>query len=75
MDAVSAGIQETIVHNVLIDETGNIFEIKLKEGSHPSLIEEAERVIKTAQFKPAICNGHTVKMYFPTTIRFVLQDD
>ncbi len=57
----------------VIDTDGSVTNIEVKKGVHPSLDKEAIRVVSSLpKFKPAIQQGHPVKVYFNFPVIFKL---
>lgn len=69
--AKNAGVEATIVLNVIIDKTGNVAEVQILRG-HPLLQDAAIKAVKQWKYQPAIMNGSPVSVIFPVTVEFTL---
>ncbi|HUR79952.1 MAG TPA: TonB family protein [Thermoanaerobaculia bacterium] len=64
-------IAATIVVSALIDERGEVREVKLLRGVNRFGIDEAAiRAMRSARFSPPMKDGKRVKTWFPQTIEF-----
>lgn len=72
-EARERGIQGTVFVEFIIDETGTIRDIEILRSVHPSLDNEAVRVIEIMpQWKPGTINGNPVSSKTAIPVRFVL---
>ncbi len=71
--ARKARIQGVVILQAIIDEQGNVTNVKVLKGLPMGLSEEAERAVSQWQFKPATLNGRPVAVYFNLTVNFQLQ--
>ena len=69
--ARNAGIEATIVLNIVLDRTGNVAEVQILRG-HPLLQDAAIKAVKQWKYHPAIMNGTPVAVIFPVTVEFTL---
>lgn len=72
--AVENGIQGRVVVDFIIDEKGNVTDVKVSRGVHESLDAEAVRVVSASpKWKPAKHRGKKVKVAMSVTVEFRLQ--
>lgn len=68
------GVQETVTVTFIIDEKGDVTNVKILRGTDASLRKEALRVIKSLpRWKPGKQQGRPVKVSFQVPIRFQLK--
>ncbi|MCR5518935.1 MAG: TonB family protein [Bacteroidales bacterium] len=68
------GIQGKVLVEFTIDEKGHVCNVKVKKGIHPSLDEEAVRVIEASpDWKPGMVNGKPVRCTLSVYVDFVLE--
>lgn len=73
-EAVEKGIQGRVVVQYIVNEDGNISNIKVLKGCHPSLDAEAVRVIASMpKWKPGMQKGEAVAVKYTMPIVFSLQ--
>lgn len=70
--ARNAGIDGRVIVQFIVDENGNVIRPTVVRGRHPSLDEEALRVIRQAQFEPGRQRGTAVKVQMALPITFKL---
>jgi TonB family protein len=64
-------IEATVVVSALIDERGNVTQVKVLRGVGRFGIDEAaQRAMRSARFTPPMKDGKRVKTWFPQTIQF-----
>ena len=74
-EAQQNNIQGRVIVQFVIEKTGNIGQVKVLRGKHPSLDKEAVRVIKSLpKFIPGKNNGQPVNCYYTLPINFKLQN-
>lgn len=72
--AVENGIQGKVLVDFVIDEKGNITDVQVLKGVHPTLDEEAVRIISASpKWKAGMVQGKPVKAEISLYIEFVLQ--
>jgi len=72
--AVENGIQGKVLVYFVIDEKGKVGDVSVIKGVHPSLDQEAVRVISASpDWKPAKVNGKKVKSSMSLYVEFRLQ--
>lgn len=72
-EAQQKGIYGKVISRVMIDKEGRITDMKIKDGIHPLLDQEALRVIsKLPRFKPATFNGVPINMTMLVPLNFQL---
>lgn len=69
--AQKAGIEGRVIVQFVVDEKGNVQDLKVTRGVHKLLNEEAIRAVKEQKFKPGKQRGEAVKvqMSLPVTFR------
>lgn len=72
-EARQARIQGVVILEAIIDEQGNVREIKVLKGLPGGLSDSAVETAKEWRFKPATRKGEPVPVYFNLTVRFSLQ--
>lgn len=70
--ARNAGIEGRVIVQFIVDENGDVTNPTVIRGRHPSLDEEALRVIRHAQFEPGRQRGNPVKVQMALPITFKL---
>ena len=71
--AKETGAQGTVFITFIVDENGNVQNVKIVRGIEKSLDEEALRVVKSMpKWIPGKYNSHPVKVQFNLPIRFTL---
>lgn len=72
--AVEHGIQGRVLVDFVIDEKGNVGDVKIARGVHPSLDAEALRVISASpRWKPGRHRGKRVKVALTVAVEFRLE--
>ncbi len=69
------GIAGTVYTNFIVDETGNIMDLKILRGIGGGCNEEAFRVIQltSGKWSPAINNGKVVQMKYTIPVKYQLE--
>ena len=70
--ALAARVQGTVILQAVIDEKGNVRELRVLRG-HPLLDDAAMQAVATWQFTPTLLNGTTVPVVMTVTVTFTLQ--
>ncbi|MEI8112877.1 MAG: TonB family protein [Bacteroidia bacterium] len=71
IEALKGGIKGKVLVNFVIDESGVISDVKIFQGVHPSLNDEALRVVNLMpKWEPGRIQGKPVKMSFTVPIIF-----
>ena len=70
--AINAGIEGRVIVQFIVDENGDVTHPTVIRGRHPSLDEEALRVIGSATFTPGRQRGSAVKVQMALPITFQL---
>jgi TonB family protein len=68
------GVQGALEAIITIDRNGEVAKVEIVKSPHPSISEEAKRVIATWRFKPAKIKGVPVKVRRIQTIEFKLDE-
>ena len=72
--AIEAGIQGTVYLSFIINLKGNLTDIKIQRGVHPSINDETIRVLYSSpQWKPARLNGRVVRQIYNMPVKFELK--
>jgi len=72
-DARKAGIEGTVVLQVIISKNGDVENIQLISG-HPTLAEAAIDAVKQWKYKPYLLNGVSVSVETKVQVNFVLSN-
>lgn len=68
-----AGVQGMVIVEAVIDEQGNVTNVRLIRGLPMALDQAAMQAVQQWQFKPARLNGHPVKVFYTLTVNFTIQ--
>lgn len=68
-----ANVQGVVVLQAIIDERGNVTDVKVLRGLPMGLDQAALDAVRTWRYKPATLHGQPVKVYFNLTVNFQLQ--
>jgi TonB family protein len=68
-----AGVQGAVVVEAIIDEQGNVDNVRVLRGLPMGLDKAAIEAIQQWRFKPATMGGKPVKVYFTLTVNFTIQ--
>ena len=72
--AIEEGLHGKSLVSLIVNEAGNVTEVKVEKGVSPDLDREAQRVVKLLQtWKPAYANGQPVRYRKIVPIMFKLQ--
>jgi periplasmic protein TonB len=52
-------VQETVILSIVVDEDGNVTDVKVLKG-HPLLNDEAVKAVKQWKYTPTVLNGEPV---------------
>jgi periplasmic protein TonB len=66
-----AHISGAVIMEVVVDEEGNVSEVKVRQG-HPLLVEAAVQAVKQWRYSPTLLNGEPVPVVSTVTIIFSL---
>lgn len=66
-------IQGVVILEAIIDEQGNVRDVKVLKGLPMGLSESAAATAREWKFEPATLDGRPVPVYFNLTVRFSLQ--
>lgn len=72
-EARQGRIQGVVILEAIIDEDGNVRDVKVLKGLPMGLSESATETAKQWRFEPATKDGLPVPVYFNLTVRFSLQ--
>jgi TonB family protein len=70
--ARQARIQGTVILNVVIDKSGNVYDVQLVSG-HPMLAPAAVEAVKQWKYRPYLLNGEPVEVETTVQVIFRLQ--
>ncbi len=65
--------QGVVILEAIVDEEGNVDDVKVLKGLPYGLSDEAVQTASTWKYKPALLNGEPVPVFLNLTIRFSLQ--
>lgn len=68
-----ANVQGVVVVQAVIDERGNVTDVKVLRGLPMGLDQAAIDAVRMWRYKPATLHGQPVKVYFNLTVNFQLQ--
>ena len=73
-EAFDAGFQGTVIIGFVVKADGTIDDVKVLKKVHPSLEQEAIRVVKSMpKWKPASSDGVAVSSYFQLPVQFKME--
>lgn len=70
--AKRARVQGVVILQVLVDEQGNVADVKIIRG-HPLLNQAAVEAVKQWKYSPTLLNGEPVPVVATVTVNFVLR--
>ena len=70
--ARKARMEGVVILQAVITQTGTVEELKVLKSLQPVLDQAAQNAVRQWRYKPAIFNGHPVKVYFTVTVTFTL---
>jgi protein TonB len=68
-----AGVQGVVILEAIIDERGNVSNVRVLRGLPMGLDREAVEAVKQWKYRPALLNGRPVRVYFTLTVTFTIQ--
>lgn len=68
-----AGVQGVVILEAIIDERGNVSNVRVLRGLPMGLDREAVEAVKQWKYRPAMLNGRPVRVYFTLTAHFTIQ--
>jgi periplasmic protein TonB len=68
-----AGVQGSVIVEAIIDEQGNVDNVRVLRGLPMGLDKAAIEAIQQWRFKPATMGSKPVKVYFTLTVNFTIQ--
>lgn len=69
-DARRAGVEGVVILETVVDEEGNVRDVRILKGLPYGLGESAIDTVKTWRYEPALRDGEPVAVYFTFTINF-----
>ena len=72
-NARRAGVQGAVILEAVIDEQGNVTDVRVLRGLPMGLDREAVSAVQQWKFKPAMMASKPVKVYFNLTVNFTIQ--
>ncbi len=69
-DARRAGVEGVVILETVVDEEGNVRNVKVLKGLPFGLDQSAIDTVKTWRYEPALRDGEPVAVYFTFTINF-----
>ena len=71
--ARQAGVQGMVIVEAIIDELGQVTNVRLVRGLPMALDLAAIQAIQQWRFKPALLDGRPVKVFYTLTVNFSIQ--
>ncbi|HKI00638.1 MAG TPA: TonB family protein, partial [Thermoanaerobaculia bacterium] len=68
-----AGVQGSVIVEAIIDEKGNVDNVRVLRGLPMGLDKSAIEAIQQWRFTPATMSNRPVKVYFTLTVNFTIQ--
>jgi periplasmic protein TonB len=68
-----AGVQGMVIVEAVIDELGQVTNVRLIQGLPMALDQAAMQAIQQWRFKPALLDGRAVKVFYMLTVNFTIQ--
>lgn len=72
-NARRAGVQGAVILEAVIDEQGNVTDVRVLRGLPMGLDREAVSAVQQWKFKPATMASKPIKVYFNLTVNFTIQ--
>lgn len=72
-NARRAGVQGMVIVEAIIDEQGNVDNVRVLRGLPMGLDREAVAAVQQWKFTPAMLGGRPVRIYFTLTVNFTIQ--
>ncbi len=72
-NARRAGVQGVVILEAIIDEQGNVDNVRILRGLPMGLDREAVAAVQQWKFRPATMASKPVKVYFTLTVNFTIQ--
>lgn len=73
-EARRARVQGTVITEAIIDERGDVVNVRVLKGLPMGLDQAAADAVRTWKFKPATLEGKPVKVYYVLTVNFKVDD-
>jgi TonB family protein len=71
--ARKAGVNGTVILESIIDEQGDVTNVRVLQGLPMGLDQAAVEAVRTWKFKPAMFEGRPVKVYYTLTVNFKVE--
>ena len=68
-----AHVQGVVILRAVIDERGNVIDVRVEKALPFRLDEEAVKAVSQWRFTPGLLNGRPVKVYFDLTVKFEIR--
>lgn len=72
--ARKAGVQGIVILEAIIDEHGDVRDLRVLDSLTTDLDQAALEAVRTWKFKPAVFEHHPVKVFYTLTVRFINPD-
>lgn len=72
-EARKAGVTGVVILEAIIDERGDVVNIRVLKGLPKGLDQAALDAVETWKFKPATLEGKPVKVYYTLTVNFTME--
>jgi TonB family protein len=73
IEARKARITGVVILEAIIDEQGNVTDVKVLQGLPMGLDQAALEAVKNWKFKPATLDGQPVKVYYTLTVNYTME--
>jgi len=72
-EARKARVTGVVILEAIIDEQGNVVNLRVLQGLPMGLDQAALEAVKTWKFKPATLDGQPVKVYYTLTVNYTME--
>jgi TonB family protein len=73
VEARMAGVQGVVILEAVIDEQGDVTEVRVLKGQPSGLDQSAVDAVRTWKFRPATLDGKPVPVYYTLTVNFTIE--
>ena len=71
----AAGVSGTVILEAVIDEQGNVTNVKVLKGLSAGLDESSMKAVRSWKFDPARMGGRPVPVYYTLTVNFMIEEE
>jgi TonB family protein len=75
IEARKARVTGVVILETVIDEQGNVTDVKVLKGLPSGLDQSAREAVQSWKFKPATLDGRPVAVYYTLTVNFTIEND